>query len=220
MASAKGLFGAVVGRFVFREAETLEVRDVAEGFRLVSFGGTRDGGWEPGDKIQVYLGMAGMRTYTPITWEGGRSSLLLYVHGSASPGALWAKKLATGDRWQFFGPRRSVRAPGGRIVLFGDETSFAVAGALARVADVKAVFEVTSLDASKAALQEIGVSGTTIQRRPGHIAEIAERLTADLGDATLILTGSAQSIQALRSRPHLRRGKVKAYWSAGKAGLD
>src|SRR5689334_5321911 len=120
MASAKGLLGAVVGRFVFREAETLDVSDVADGFRLVTFGGVRDGGWEPGDKIQVYLGTDGMRTYTPMTWGDGRASLLLYVHGATSPGARWAKTVAKGDRWQFFGPRRSIRVPAGPVVLFGD----------------------------------------------------------------------------------------------------
>ncbi|MBX3263192.1 MAG: siderophore-interacting protein [Labilithrix sp.] len=237
MASGKSVFEAVVGRLLFREVTTLEIRDLGRSFRLVGFGGDalRSASWEAGDKIQIYLPGQGMRTYTPMTWDAdrGTAELLVYIHGT-SPGAEWGRRLRVGDRWQLFGPRRSIRStgPADPLVLFGDETSFGVARALAdakRGSSVRCVFEVNDAVESKAALAELGVSGTTIERRPAdaHLAATSERLLEELDalpSAALVMTGRAQSIQLVRGRLKakraLRAGKVKAYWSVGKTGLD
>jgi ferric-chelate reductase (NADPH) len=237
MASGKALIGAVIGRFLFREVETTEIRNLGPSFRLVSFRGEslRGVSWEPGDKIQVFLPEHGMRTYTPMSWDGARGSgeLLVFIHGT-SPGAEWGRRLSAGDRFQFFGPRRSIRATelGGPVVLFGDETSFGVARALADAKTptaVKCVFEVSNAVESSDVLSKIGVGGATIQRESAdaHLATTCDRLASELAanpNASLVMTGKAQSIQLLRAhlkaKNALRSGKVKAYWSVGKSGLD
>ena len=237
MASGKAWLEAVVGRFLFRDVETAHVRDLGASFRLVSFCGEslRGVSWEPGDKIQIYLPGHGMRTYTPMTWDaaGGSAELLVFIHGT-SPGAEWGRRLRAGDRWQFFGPRRSIRATDldGPVVLFGDETSFGVARALVDAkspSTVKSVFEVSDAAESSDVLAQLGIAGTTVPREPAdaHLAATCERLVDELGanpEASLVMTGKAQSIQLLRARLKaknaLRSGKVKAYWSVGKTGLD
>lgn len=239
MASGKSLLGAVVGRLFFREARTTAVDDLAPGFRRVTFEGEAltTASWEPGDKIQIYLPDQGTRTYTPIRWDASRGSseLLVYVHG-ASPGAEWGRTLRVGDRWRFFGPRRSIRASelAGSAVVFGDETSFgvgrALSDALGGTSAVRCVFEVGNVTASSAALAQLGLpDATLVERRAedAHLAEAREALVARLGaqaGASLVMTGRAQSIQILRAqlkqRGALRPGKVKAYWSVGKKGLD
>lgn len=237
MASGKSWFGAVVGRLLFREVETADVRDLGASFRLVSFRGESLHGvaWEPGDKIQIHLPGHGMRTYTPMTWDAarGEGELVVFIHGT-SPGAEWGRRLQPGDRWQFFGPRRSIRATelDGPVVLFGDETSFGVARALAdakSASTVKSVFEVSDAAESSHVLSTIGVTAATVQREPAeaHLSATCDRLVDELRaspGASLVMTGKAQSIQQLRARLKaknaLRPGKVKAYWSVGKTGLD
>ena len=53
------MVGALVGRLLFRDVETVEVRDLGASFRRVSFHGEslRGVSWEPGDKIQVIGGV-------------------------------------------------------------------------------------------------------------------------------------------------------------------
>lgn len=232
--------GMIVGRLLFKEVSTVQIRELSSSFRLVSFASEslRNVAWEAGDKIQVYLPGRGMRTYTPMAWnsERGAAELLVYLHGT-SPGAEWGRQLALGDGFQFFGPRRSIRGTdlADSIVLFGDETSFAVARALSdarRGGRVSCVFEVSDVAASSAALGALGLEGTavaTVERTPSerHLAKVADLLCAELAakpDASLVMTGKAQSIQSLRAtlkeRNALRGGKVKAYWSVGKVGLD
>jgi hypothetical protein len=120
------------------------------------------------------------------------------------------------------------------VVLFGDETSFAVAHALrnlrAGTSDVEQVFEVSSRGESEAVLREFGLAeSNVVEREPGdgHLPAVAERMRAALErrpGAQLVMTGRAQAIQALRGR--LKAAgvgsvqKVKAYWSLGKTGLD
>jgi NADPH-dependent ferric siderophore reductase len=117
------------------------------------------------------------------------------------------------------------------VVLFGDETSFAVAHAFRTGAkrDVTPIFEVTHREDCAPALRELGFEGHDVERTAGdaHLSQVHERLREALRvtpGATLVMTGRAQSIQALRSR---LRGdgeratpKVKAYWAVGKSGLD
>jgi NADPH-dependent ferric siderophore reductase len=236
MASGKSLFGAVVGRFFFREVSTTAIEELGPSYRRIAFAGEslRDVAWEAGDKIQVYLPSAGMRTYTPMTWSGDRAELLVFVHGQ-SPGASWGRRLSVGESWQFFGPRRSIRASelGPRIVLFGDETSLAVARSFADAkgaANVRSVFEVTDEGESKMVLDAIGLEHTaTLARQPAdaHLERTCDALVEAMDSTqggSLVMTGRAQSIQLLRARLKarnaLRSGKVKAYWSVGKSGLD
>ncbi|QSQ25109.1 siderophore-interacting protein [Pyxidicoccus parkwayensis] len=239
MASGKAFLGSVLGRFLFREATVDQVRDVSPRFRWMELvgAGLRDVHWNAGDKVQVFLPGLGMRTYTPLAWDAvrGATQLLVYLHGN-SPGAEWGRNVRVGDRCQFMGPRGSLplAALQGPVVLFGDETSFAVAHSLrnlrAGVGGVEQVFEVSSRAESDGVLKEFHLSGSAvIERTPdeAHLTAVAERLRVALQQrpgANLVMTGRAQAIQALRSR--LRADgvggaqKVKAYWSAGKSGLD
>lgn len=226
MPSAKGLLGAAFGRFIFRDATITSVRAIGEKFRLVDFEGHALRGvmWTPGDKVQVFLGGEGMRTYTPIRWdeEAGRTTFLLYVHGAASPGAKWAGDLAAGAKCQFFGPRNSIvfRSLAPDVTLFGDETSFAAAAALKSVRSARNVFEVENERESREALTELGLEAVLVERRSNeeHLETIAKALQ-NTPPESLVFTGRAQAIQALRQRG-LRPAKTKAYWSLGKAGLD
>ena len=236
MASAKALLGSVLGRFLFHDSQVTRVREVSRAFRQVDCEGPalRGQGWTPGDKVQVYLPGLGMRTYTPLSWDEqrGATSFLVYLHGD-SPGAKWGRDVKVGDAVQFFGPRRSLVLSEGAapVVLFGDETSFAVAHAFRTAAkrDVTPVFEVSNREDCQPALRELGFEGRDVERQAGdaHLAQVHERLREALRakpDATLVMTGRAQSIQALRSRlkgdGERATPKVKAYWAVGKAGLD
>ncbi|ADO72535.1 siderophore-interacting protein [Stigmatella aurantiaca] len=237
MASVKAIIGSALGRFVFHDASVVGIRDVAPRFRRVDLEGPALQGirWEAGDKVQVFLPETGMRTYTPLSWDAqkGATAFLIYLHGEA-PGAVWGRTLQQGTRVQFFGPRRSVSlgdssAP---LLFFGDETSFGVAHALKQAhaqRDLTCVFEVTRRADCAEALREFGFEDSDVERSAGdaHLAEVHERLKGVLQarkEARLVLTGKAQSIQALRAR--LRSEglpsptQVKAYWSVGKTGLD
>ncbi|QDE67352.1 NADPH-dependent ferric siderophore reductase [Myxococcus xanthus] len=236
MASAKALLGSVLGRFLFTDSRVTQVHERSRVFRQIDCEGPalKGQGWTPGDKVQVFLPGLGMRTYTPQSWdeERGATSFLVYLHGD-SPGASWGRDVKVGDTVQFFGPRRSLSLEAGDapVVLFGDETSFAVAYAFRTAArrDVTPLFEVTAPDACAPVLREMGFEGQSVAREPGdaHLARLHERLREAMGakpGAALVMTGRAQSIQALRAR---LRGdgdratpKVKAYWAVGKTGLD
>ncbi|MFY1827187.1 siderophore-interacting protein [Myxococcus fulvus] len=240
MASGQGIIGGLLGRLFFREATVERVREVSPHFRWVEWvgDGLRDVAWSPGDKVQVYLPGEGMRTYTPLGWDAalGATRFLVYLHGDG-PGAAWGRAIKPGDRCQFFGPRGSIdlKSLRGPVVLFGDETSFAVAHTLrnlrASTADVEYVFEVSARAESESVLTELGLAGATVVERQAadaHAKEVASRVRATLErrpGAQLVLTGRARSIQALRATlrdsgaPHAGQ-KVKAYWADGKRGLD
>lgn len=239
MASGKAILGGMLGRFLFRDARVEQVRDLSPHFRWLELAGDglRDVSWSAGDKVQVFFPRVGMRTYTPLAWDAvrGTTQLLVYLHGN-SPGAEWGRNVRVGDRCQFMGPRGSLPLESlqGPVVLFGDETSFAVAHTLrnlrAGVGGVEQVFEVSSRDESEAVLREFHLSGcAVIERTPdeAHLPAVAQRLRDALEKrpgANLVLTGRAQAIQALRSQLRAEgvaaTQKVKAYWSAGKRGLD
>ncbi len=239
MVSGKAVIGGVLGRFIFRDASVQQVRDLSRHFRWLELEGADLCGasWSAGDKVQVFLPKVGMRTYTPLAWDTARGTaqFLVYLHGT-TPGAQWARGVRVGDRCQFLGPRGSLAlaALRGPVVLFGDETSFAVAHALRGLRpgaqDIEQVFEVSSRAESEAVLPELGLERSAIiQREVGdvHLPELAARLQAAVTarpGTQLVMTGRAQSIQFLRAQ--LRRAgvsaeqKVKAYWSQGKTGLD
>lgn len=240
MASGQAIISGLLGRFFFTEARVGQVRDVSPHFRWMELvgEGLRDIEWSPGDKVQVFIPDVGMRTYTPLGWDStlGSTRFLVYLHGDG-PGARWGRGVKVGDRCQFFGPRGSIALPSlpGPVVLFGDETSFAVAHALKNLkagsADVEYVFEVSSRAESEGVLGELGLADASVvekQSGEAHLADVEARLRTALErrrGAHLVLTGRAHAIQAVRSQ--LRASgvahagqKVKAYWAEGKRGLD
>lgn len=241
MASIKAMLEDVVGSLLFNSLTVEHSRPVTPRFqRLVCSGDwLRSGGCSPGDKLQVMLPGVGSRTYTPFGFDAaaGRLELLVYLHAK-EPGAEWGRQVRAGDRVRVFGPRGSLplskAAP--PVVLFGDETSFAVASALVQhcagtQGAVALIFEVSDRDEAAAALDDLGLTQRelVLRRESGaHAVEVEECVRAALmrlSASTLLLTGNAQSIQTLRAA--LRRRpiagvtqQVKPYWSIGKRGLD
>lgn len=243
MASGKGLFISALGGMVLRQAVVRKVSTVSARFRWLELGDDRLRGvdWIPGDKVQLLLPSLDMRTYTPLGWDKqtGTTELLVYRRESGAdparedPGIRWSGAVRPGDPCRFVGPQRSIAvAPETPIVLFGDETSFAVALALGRAATAPCgwVFEVNARQEATAVLAELGLRDAVCVERAAddsHLEGIAGELNALLSrrpDARLIMTGRAQAIQALQSRRRAAREarpfKTKAYWSLGKAGLD
>lgn len=237
MASGKGLLMEALGGLLLRESRVSALRMVGARFQSIELVGAALRGidWVPGDKVQVLLPSRDVRTYTPLRWDTavGTTELLVYRHPGDTPGVTWSRSVAVGDLCRFVGPQRSVRAPVDRpLVLFGDETSLAVACALASSLPpdrVASVLEVTSRADSEAVVGSFALADVvTVERAVGgaHWELAAERIRDALArkpGAELVMTGCAQSIQAIRARLRAsgtRPGTSKAYWSVGRAGLD
>lgn len=226
----------------FRSSEVTQVRELGEHFRSIELSGDelKGAGWKVGDKVQVRTDDLGLtaRTYTPTTWdpELGTTTLLAFVHGDG-PGSVWARSAATGERCQIFGPRGSLKlgettAP---LVFVGDETSFALAAAWhGRHPDRPPAamhFEVTDPDESGDVLRAVGLGAAQLlrrQERDQHV-ELLSTTVIDVlrthEDATLCLTGKAQTIATIRRQLKSaglagRTTKVKAYWDENRSGLD
>jgi NADPH-dependent ferric siderophore reductase len=235
--------GKVIGdslkKLFFRELRVARVRELSAHFKRVDFESEalRGARFATGDKLQVALD-DGPRTYTPFAFDGARGtlSLLVYLHGEGSS-ARWGKTLCEGARVHAFGPRGSLSlaSESGPIVLFGDETSFALARALLEArgtaSGLRFIFEASRAHETSTVLDSLELpSADSVERRAdeSHLSAVEERVRAALAlePATrLVLTGKAQSIQTLRkqlkARPVAHGGQlVKAYWSPGKRGLD
>lgn len=234
-----GFVERTMTRLFMRPARVIRVRELSQNFRLIDFqsDALKQCSWSPGDKVQVKLdGGFITRTYTPITWnqDEGSTQFLAYCHGTG-PGSDWARHVATGDERQFFGPRGSLSLDGlaSSTVLFGDETSFALALTLEHTVNPSVrrhyVFEVNDLKESAGVLQQLGLPAPILVERQENDQHLSE-LTCAVLDArqptsNFILSGKASSIQ-FASRA-LKAGGVgtgalrtKAYWAPGKAGLD
>jgi ferric-chelate reductase (NADPH) len=120
-------------------------------------------------------------------------------------------------------------------LLFGDETSFALAHAMRFTAngsaDVRMVFEATSKKISEKVLAQLGIANVDVVERTSddsHLSEI-EWVAVDHLQARSItscaLSGKASSIQRLNKRLRSlslssRQIRTRAYWAPGKEGLD
>jgi ferric-chelate reductase (NADPH) len=234
MASGKGILLGALGGLLLRDATVRAVRDIAGCFRGVELAGPglRGVTFHPGDKIQVLLPSREVRTFTPMRWDvaAGVTELLVYHH-TASPAGQWIRALTVGEACRFVGPQRSIHLPDtGPVVLFGDETSAAVARAFAASGRaIAGVLETGAEDDLRTALGPDGEGATLVPRRAddAHLAQVIDALQAALArlpGARLVLTGRAQAIQgvraAVKARSLPRPAATKAYWSLGKAGLD
>ncbi|MBK9365286.1 MAG: siderophore-interacting protein [Deltaproteobacteria bacterium] len=231
MSSGKGRILSFFGGLVLTEA-TITHNEALGPYRRLSLRGEglQAKTFEPGDKLQLLLPGDDVRTYTPITWARGETSLLVYLHGETTPAPRWAQAAAPGDILRFVGPQRSLSLPPGPVVLIGDETSIAVAAALhlARPGQVKAVLSVADEHAARAAAAAVGLPSPTLLAREAntdahHQAIAAAARAAGAPGRSIGLCGGAALIQGVRAA--LRAGgvegvKVKAYWAPGKVGLD
>lgn len=224
-------------RLLMRPSTVVAVEALSPHFRLVDLAGDALKGvaWLPGQKLQIMLnGLRTARTYTPMCWDDreGRTRLLAWSHGEG-PGSQWTETVSQGDPCQFFGPRRSLDVSGlaGPLVLFGDETSFALAAALSQARDraLHLLFEVSDVQECEPVLRALGLGHAIMVERIAddrHLSVLEDRLRHfALDEVGFVLTGRAPAIQ--RMRRALReigiqsaRIRTKAYWAPGKVGLD
>jgi ferric-chelate reductase (NADPH) len=210
------------------------VVDIAEGFRRADLQSSDSLGFEPGQKVQVHTRGFGFRTYTPFGWAGERVSLLAALHATG-PGTANMSALDPGDALWIRGPSRAVdlsrvtTAP----ILIGDETSFALGAAWDRYGAVPAtshLYEVTDYRTSAKACEALGLSRPTLVERcddDAHFDRLCELAVEVVGAAptrTVVLTGKAQTIRAIRGAlkdaslaPSVR---VKTHWDPRRSGLD
>lgn len=225
MASAKALLGSLVGRFVFTHGTVTQVQALSDHFVRLDVEGAAlaRADFTPGDKVQLFLEGEGLRTYTPVTWSGGRTWFLGYRHDAQGPGARWLAQVKVNDALAFLGPRRSIDVSGepGQVVVVGDETSLALTAALqASRPDVQAVLETSHEKELEAVATGLQLSGVRTVARGDFAAWLALlRPLVDTG-AFVVFTGNALSIQQLKRALAPSRAKAKAYWSPHKRGLD
>ena len=229
-----------VGQWFGKPLTVDEVRDLTPHFRRVRMSAPwlRSASVAAGDKLQIMISECGPRTYSPFAHDvaAGTLEILAYVHGD-TPTAAWVRGLAPGATFYGLGPRGSLALAElrGPVVLVGDETSFGVATALhkARGANdgLSFVFESSKPEEARSVLADLGLSAhSVVERQPGrsHVNALERDVRAALANnsaAHLVLTGHAQTIQALRAAlkaqpPTYAGQKVKAYWADGKRGLD
>jgi ferric-chelate reductase (NADPH) len=238
VSSVKNAIVGLVGERIGSVARVAAVARITPSFRLIDLESEvfRSAAWSPGDKIGLIAG--GKRVYTPISIipSSGQLRLLVFLHGKG-PGSDWAASAEVSDKCHFMGPRSSlslssVTKP---TVLFGDETSFAVASTLqthlGTEIQSRFVFEVSSLQESRMVLDILGIRETSLVERrsnEAHLPEathwVAQSMT-DLATNELVLTGNGRSIQSIRKGLGAlgidsTQSKVKAYWAPGKTGLD
>jgi NADPH-dependent ferric siderophore reductase len=230
--SAARVAGSVMGRFL-TPAVVGDVVVHAPALRTITLTTPKQIDWTPGDMIRIAVRDLSLRAYTPLNVEAGAVTFLAHLAGSG-PGSEWCARAETGQECRIFRQksidlRKHVPAP----VMIGDETSLGLHLAQAvTVADPPAgIFEVDDADAAAVALAHHSSRPATFvtrQAEDGHLDELGETvvdLLTSQPDATLCLTGRAQTIAALRRRLKDaglagRTAAVKAYWDVNRAGLD
>lgn len=236
-----GVVASVFHRLVSRRARVREVEPVSDAFRLVTLVGEDLEGrrWAPGDMIQIgFTGLAG-RAYTPLSFDPrtGVATFLGYVHGDGIA-SRWLASATIGEPLFFVGPRSALDLDAARrpTLFFGDETSFGTAAAIRATPEgtrgVAFSFEVNAAEASRAALERIGVtSGVTITAREPqdrHLERVESDLTRALRaepETRCVFTGKASSIQRLYKAARRAGASAKqitnvAYWAPGRKGFS
>lgn len=217
-----------------RSTRVAGARFVAERFRLIELAGGDLTGLRasPGDKLQVLV-QGEFRTYSPFAVDASAASmsLLAFTHDQG-PGARWARAVEAGAPLHVFGPRGSLPlgSVGDGAVFVGDETSLGVARSLTETARPEAiVLEVEDVVDARAAADAIGLEGVHFIERSSadaHVeALVMEVIARARADRALVLSGRAQTIQAVRAAlkregVHFAAQHNKAYWAPGKRGLD
>lgn len=240
-AAPSGVVESTFLKLFGRRAEIRKVESVGELFRIVTLSGEdlQDRPWTPGDMVQIAFSGWEHRAYTPFAFDPltGTAEFLGYVHGNGI-GSAWLASPIIGERRFLAGPRTAVdlnvlRRP---ALFFGDETSFSTAAALRATAsglrDVRLFFEVSSVEASRTALDRLGITDdVTLTEREGgdaHLDALESQVLRDFHatrDTHGIFTGRASSIQRLykalrRSGVSSKQIKNVAYWAPGRKGFS
>ncbi|UJB17698.1 MULTISPECIES: siderophore-interacting protein [Lysobacter] len=231
-----GLLERAFTRLLMRPVRITSVQAPDPDFRLIAMQGEalKRSAWSPGDKIQLKLdGGLQTRTFTPIELDpaSGRMRILAYCHGGG-PASDWARGVAEGEVRQIFGPRGSLNLQNlaSCTVVFGDETSFALAAALQRdEPGLRCVFEVASPERSQPVLDLLGINRARLIERRADDTHLDQTLDAIQRSAEIrtsfVLTGRAPAIQRI-GRALKAQGlgggalRIKPYWAPGRTGLD
>lgn len=236
-APADGAFTRMLKRFLLKQATISSVERLGAQYVRIRLQGDalKHQTWTPGDKIQVSLGRGfENRTYTPVSWDSaqGCAEFIVYLHGGTAACAFF-DSVQPGAPLSFMGPRGSLEV--NRLQqpqLFGDETCLGLAAALVQAqphAGAALIFEVDDIAQTSQVLQALGLRDAMVVGRLSgdvHLAQVSEAiLRAALPDTDFILAGRAAAIQAIKRRLNgagvsNRSIKAKAYWAAGKRGLD
>ena len=240
MGLKEGVIGVVEKVLNFSTMKAVRVEVLSDEFRLVEWEspGFKKVDWKPGDKIQIGSSLQ-FRTYTPVSLDKdtGKMEILTYFHNRDSLAGNWIQSLKVGDEFQYFGPRGSLAITEcnfPNIYFFGDETSFGVASNLKKAkpeTNIRFFFEVTRPASAKAAIDKLELGELVLvpkESDDSHLKKIIagfQNNSIDYKNSNFILTGKAQSIQAIlppikKESVPSRNIKVKAYWSLGKKGLD
>lgn len=235
-APTPGLIERAFTRLLMRPAQVTNVEALEADFRLITLQGEalKRCAWSPGDKVQIKLdGGLQTRTYTPIELDArnGSMRILAYCHGDG-PGSEWMSNASIGEMRSLFGPRGSLDLQNlaSCTVLFGDETSFALAVALQREEPgLRCVFEVVSPMRARRALDALGIErARLIERRTddSHLDEAFDSIRRNAETRTsFVVTGRAPAVQRIGraiKAEGLATGplRIKPYWAPGRTGLD
>lgn len=223
MSSVKGKLARWLSGMMLERGTVVEVREVGGFQRLVVRCGAR--GFAAGTKVQVLLPSDDMRTYTPIPDAEGMT-LLGWKH-AGGPAARWLASVRAGDEVPFLGPQRSLELEAGPAVIVGDETSVAVAAALAseRPGLAHAILQSAASDDVRLAGESVGLRGIEVVPRADTRATVDAVLAklAIAPDARVALTGGSELVVGVRDalrRAGVKSVRTKTYWIPGRAGLD
>jgi ferric-chelate reductase (NADPH) len=212
------------GQALLSPATVSSVERLSARFVRVGITVSGKGSFAPGTKVQLRprAGTMKLRTYTPISWAAGETSVVAYSHGDG-PASEFFASVAVGDPCPLMGPRKSIElaSTGSRVIVVGDETSVGLAcafGPLGR--SVSFLFEGSSELPS--VLDGLGL-GDRVLPRPELLTE-ARALAGDT-PYDVVVTGDATLVHAVRRAVREwpnppRRVLGKAYWAAGRSGLD
>lgn len=213
MASMKGRILDLLGGAMLQTVtvDAIEAPDPA--FRIVTLTGLADARYTPGCKVQVLLPDRSVRTYTPVGW-GATTRLVVHRHDPQSPAGRWIDGLAVGDPVRFTPPRKALTLPDGPVALLGDATSIATAAAYTLAAPGTVTARFWMSEDPRATLDALGLSAATVH------AEVAG-ITTDLSGVVGV-TGSGAFVKQARAQLRAQGAtvRVKAYWIAGRTGLD
>jgi NADPH-dependent ferric siderophore reductase len=223
MASTKGRIIRFVSGFALARATVESVQAFGDFRRLqLRWNGKP---FAAGAKVQLLLPSDEVRTYTPIRSPTGMT-LLGWKHGDG-PGACWLDEVRVGDEVPFVGPQRSLTLARGRLVVVGDETSIAVAAALAdeRPGQVHAVIQADAAAHVREAAASVGLTQIDVVARGDTLATtaavVAHRSTAN--DGVCAVTGGSELVVEVRAalrKAGIREIATKTYWIPGRTGLD
>lgn len=241
MSTLRNWLGQIVGPYLFKEATILHHTLLAPQLHLLRLTAPSlaDQPPQPGDKMQLMMPGMHARTYTPFDPEAasGAFSLLVFEHAAEGLGAAWSRQIAEGQTVSFFGPRASLplaQITGPRL-LATDETGLALAcAARAQQRHENGApwlfVEAQDPEAVRTAALALGFDPAELVIVPAApdahpLAEaVLGALRATEAQPALILTGRAQSIQAIRAQLKAEGRAVtqhnKGYWAPGRRGLD